>query len=85
MTTSDPLPTAVDGSASAAQPDALIDIREVVRLTSLSKFSVYRLIQRGRFPASVELTPGGRRVAWRTSEVSAWCRAPLEWGEQLDF
>lgn len=67
------------------QPDALIDIHAVTAATSLSKASVYRLMQAGRFPRSVDLMPGGRRVAWRQNEVRAWCSQPLDWGDPVAF
>lgn len=65
--------------------EALIDLYAVVNLTSLSKASVYRLMRAGRFPAAIELIKGGRRVAWRRSDVTAWADAPLDWGRPIDF
>ena len=43
--------------------DVLIDIQKVTKVTSLSKASIYRLIQAERFPKGKELLPGARRVA----------------------
>lgn len=55
------------------QPVEFIPIREVVRMTSLSKPVVYRLIRVGAFPRQVPLSP--RRVAWIRGEVEAWQRS----------
>ncbi len=47
----------------------LLNLRSVIDRTSLSRTSIYRLMARARFPASVPL---GGRVAWIESEVEAW-------------
>ena len=52
------------------QPDRLIRLKEVLRLTGLSRSSLYRKIRAGTFPESVEL--GERVVGWWESEVRAW-------------
>ena len=43
---------------------------EVEALTTLSKVCIYRRIKEGTFPRPVNL--GGRRVAWRRSDVRRW-------------
>lgn len=43
---------------------------EVERMTSLSRTTLYRLIQQDQFPKPVQLT--ARAVAWRSSDVAAW-------------
>ena len=45
-------------------------LAEVLRLTQLSKASVYRKIRRGTFPAQVKV--GRRGVRWRADEVREW-------------
>ncbi len=52
----------------------LLHLKEVIRLTSLSRTSIYRLMARGRFPVSVAL---GFRVAWVESEVQDWIDARI--------
>ena len=47
----------------------LLHLRSVIDRTSLSRTSIYRLMARGRFPASVAL---GGRVAWIEAEIEAW-------------
>jgi prophage regulatory protein len=67
------------GDATIAQVTAsvaierLLPMRDVVRLTSLSKATINRECRARRFPAPVRLTPGGR-VAWPFSEVMQWIR-----------
>lgn len=58
--------------------DTLLTIREVGRITTLSRATVYRYVAAGRFPKPVQLGPS--RVAWRTSEILAWNECPLDWG-----
>lgn len=65
--------------------DGLIDIAEVLTLTSISKASVYRLMKAGRFPAAKTLMPGGRRVGWLKSDVLEWVAQPLDWGDPIAF
>ncbi len=48
----------------------LIRLKQVMEITGLSRSSVYRYIDEGRFPQSVSL--GGRAVAWVESEVERW-------------
>ena len=51
-------------------PTRLIDLREVMRLVSLSKSAVYAWIAQGAFPAPVHLGP--RCVRWPEAEVQQW-------------
>ena len=48
----------------------LLRRKEVLRLTSLSQSSLYRLINESRFPLPVRISP--RCVAWRSEEVEDW-------------
>ena len=50
--------------------DQLLTVREVTKLTRLSKPTIYKLISAGRFPRQVHLAP--QRVVWLRSEVLAW-------------
>jgi predicted DNA-binding transcriptional regulator AlpA len=59
--------------------DPLLHIRDVERITSLSRTSITRLMAAGRFPEAVRLSERGR-VAWRSSDVMAWNESPLDWG-----
>ncbi|MBN8912305.1 MAG: AlpA family phage regulatory protein [Delftia acidovorans] len=55
---------------SASPPPSLLSIKNVVARTSLSRSTVYRLAANGKFPASVEISPG--RKAWIEAEIADW-------------
>ena len=50
-----------------------IRLRDVERLTGLSKSSVYRLEALGEFPTRVKLS--ARASAWKINEVTQWLAA----------
>lgn len=64
-------------------PDRILNIRDVTRLTTLSRATVYRHAGR-TFPASVRLTASGSRVGWKEQHVRDWMRDPLGWAESAD-
>lgn len=53
-------------------PDRVMRLPEVCAASGLAKATIYVLIPRGEFPSQVNLTPGGRAVGWRLSEVEEW-------------
>jgi len=53
----------------------LIRIREVCRLTGLSRTSIWRLERRGEFPHRVRIGPNA--VAWCLAEIEAWISEKL--------
>lgn len=61
------------------QFDRLLSIREVLRSNSLSRATVYRGISAGTFPPPIRLTPAGRRVGWRESDIVSWSENPSAW------
>ena len=48
-----------------------IRLPQVKEITSLSKSSIYRLMEDGDFPKQVSL--GSRSVVWVKSQVEDWC------------
>jgi prophage regulatory protein len=50
--------------------EPLLSINKVTALTSLSKATVYRLVNTGDFPAPLKI--GKARVAWRASAIGLW-------------
>lgn len=48
----------------------ILRMRDVTRLTSLHRATIYRLIERDEFPKQIRL--GRRRVGWRAADVSDW-------------
>ncbi|MGZ5198287.1 MAG: helix-turn-helix transcriptional regulator [Telluria sp.] len=55
--------------------DRLIRLREVLRLSGLSRSAVYQKIKVGEFPAQVKTSV--RSSAWVLSEVVAWKNARI--------
>ena len=54
----------------------LIPLREVMDRTSLSKPTIYRRMETGRFPRPFQV--GERRVAWKESDVQQWLDSLLQ-------
>ena len=51
----------------------LIDIKTVCDLTSLSRATIYRLVDDERFPKGLKLT--ANRIAWREQAILDWIAA----------
>jgi len=51
-----------------------LQVQTVVRMTSLSRATIYRRIASKTFPAQIDL--GGRRVAFRRDEIERWIANP---------
>ena len=61
-----------DGSVPQA-PDRIVGERECGELTNLSRTTRWRLMQRGEFPAKVNLSPN--RKGWKFSAILEWLEA----------
>jgi len=59
-------------------PSKLVRIKAVIDLTGLSKSYIYDLSNRGIFPKSVQLVPGGSSVAWVESEIMNWVEERIQ-------
>lgn len=53
--------------------DCLLSITQVMAKTSLSRSTIYRMVDADKFPKPVQVTDG--RVAWWLSEVDDWTHA----------
>lgn len=51
----------------------LLRLREVLKVTGLSRTTIYRLESRGKFPSRRQLSANA--VAWLEDDVSAWIGA----------
>lgn len=60
--------------ASGLPAPAFFRVRDVLRITALSRPTLYRRIAAGRFPAPVHL--GGRACAWSHHALQAWIADP---------
>jgi prophage regulatory protein len=50
--------------------ERFVSVKEAVAITSLSRATMYRLVDRDAFPRPRQLAPG--RVGFRASEVEEW-------------
>ncbi|WP_341880989.1 AlpA family phage regulatory protein [Synechococcus sp. UW140] len=50
-------------------------INDVIKLTSISRSSIYRMMSDGDFP--VQISVGNRQVRWSRQEVLDWCEEKL--------
>lgn len=58
-----------DDAARAPSP-RLMSMRDVTRLTTYARPSIYRLVKQGRFPKPIKL--GDVKIAFRADEIEAW-------------
>jgi prophage regulatory protein len=63
-------------SPGAIKQPSLIRLEEVQRRTGMSRSTIYRWMQEGKFPRSRSL--GGRIAAWSEAEVEAWIHVALD-------
>lgn len=63
----------MDNATRLPKP-AFYRMRDVIRITSLSRPTLYRRIAAGRFPAPIKL--GGRACGWTSESLAAWIQDP---------
>ncbi len=51
-------------------PAVLLTLREVIRMTSLSRSTIYTQVASRAFPRPIRV--GARGVRWRADEIQAW-------------
>lgn len=56
--------------ANTSTSDRIIKLREVIKVTGLSRSSIYLLIKKGMLPAQVKLST--RSSGWFLSEINSW-------------
>lgn len=57
--------------------DRLMRLPAVMQATGLSRRTIYRMIDRGEFPAQVQI--GANMVAWYQGQIEAWIANPMGW------
>jgi prophage regulatory protein len=57
-------------SSFETELDRIIRLPELIRITGLSRASIYRLIEKGNFPAPIELSVNAK--GWFASQIRAW-------------
>lgn len=50
----------------------LYRLPDIIRLVGLSRSTIYARIKLGDFPAPTPIFNGGRAVAWRSADITAW-------------
>lgn len=60
-------------SSPDAEP-AFYRLSDVIRITALSRSTIYRRIAAGEFPAQISL--GGRATGWRREALQTWLNDP---------
>ena len=53
----------------------MIKLKEVQKMTSLSRSSIYAYMDKGIFPTQVKL--GARSVAWLESDIQSWVESKI--------
>ena len=60
--------------------ERLLRRRQVEEITGMSRSSIYRLMQKGKFPRPVRIGPAA--VRWKASDITAWMESrPVARGE----
>jgi len=50
--------------------DKFLRLKEVTQICAISRSTIYRFMENGTFPKSVDLGP--RLIAWRESDIQEW-------------
>ena len=53
----------------------LLRLKEILKITSLSKSTIYDQIQIGKFPQQIRIAR--RAVAWSEEDVDAWIKSKI--------
>ena len=57
-------------NGSSPELDRFIRLPELIRISGLSRPTIYRLVAKGQFPAPFELSPNSK--GWKVSQIRAW-------------
>lgn len=66
----------------SGQENRILRLREVMRLTGLSKTTIYRRYRDGTFPRPLKLGP--QSVGWRRREILEWIESRPRSGAAAD-
>lgn len=62
--------TAIETSAHARRPGALVRIRDVCEMIGVGRSTIYQWVAQGTFPSPVRISE--RAVRWRIEEIERW-------------
>ncbi len=57
------------------EPDRIFRIKTVLQRTGLSRSTMYRKMQNGTFPKTIQIST--RCAGWRESAITAWLMNPM--------
>lgn len=57
--------------------ERLVRLPEVLARTGVSRMTIYRKMDRGEFPPSVQI--GANSIGWYESDLLRWLAAPMSW------
>ena len=60
-----------------SEPERLLRLKEVQRITGLCRSAIYQRIKEGSFPPQVPLG-GSRAVGWIASQVNEWVQRQID-------
>lgn len=55
----------------------IVKRHEVTSISGLKRSTIYKGMAEGTFPKQIKLTPSGRAVGWRLSEINAWLESRI--------
>ncbi len=66
-------------------PDRIVRMKTVLARTGLSRYTIYRKMTEGTFPARIKISING--AGWRESDINRWVANPVAWSarSELDF
>jgi prophage regulatory protein len=53
-------------------------IKDVMKITGISKSYIYQLVSNNQFPKSIKLVPGGSSCAWIEKEIYDWADSRIK-------
>lgn len=59
-----------------SENNSILRLNEVIKLTGLSRSTIYAYIERGEFPAPIKL--GLRAVGWLASDIQNWIQERIQ-------
>ena len=59
------------------EPDRIIRLKTVLSRTGLSRYTIYRKIAEGSFPAQLKISTHG--AGWHESDINRWIADPVSW------
>jgi prophage regulatory protein len=55
----------------------MFKVQEVVEICGISRATIYRQVNAGKFPSPIAVSDNGKR--WRKTDIERWCVSPENW------